>query len=66
MHNLFVSNDNKSFIVTFEGIPCFIRTTHEVLAREKGLNLGEMNNKTFDFWYNGQGESIKSFLNNSK
>ena len=64
---LFVSEDKARFICTTEeGAPCFMRGTHTKLAKESGLELDKMENLTFAFYVNGNGQSIKNFLNSQK
>lgn len=61
---LFVSEDKTKFITTTaEGACCFTRTTHYKEAKERGLNLSQMENITAQYHYSGKGKSFKDFLN---
>ena len=67
---LFISDDNKRFIATAgeTGSMCFIRGEHTKEAKKLGLDLSEMENVTFAYWYGDGGrvrktQSIRKFLN---
>ena len=67
---LFISDDNKRFIATAgeTGAACFIRGEHTREAKSLGLNLSNMENVTFEYWFGDGGrnkktQSIRKFLN---
>ena len=67
---LVISDDNKRFIATAgeTGAACFIRGEHIREAKMQGLDLREMENVTFEYWYGDGGrikktQSIGKFLN---
>lgn len=60
---LFLSEDKKRFICTdASGKLCFIRGEHLAEAKQTGLDLNQLENKTIDFHYDGKGQSIKDYL----
>lgn len=60
---LFVSEDKTRFICTTEeGVPCFMRGSHQKIAKDNNLELDKMDNLTFAFSTKGKGRSIKDFL----
>lgn len=60
--SLFISEDKSKYICTTGASCCFIRGAHTAMAKNAGLDLREMDNLTFAFYYKGKGKSIKEFL----
>lgn len=67
---LIISDDNKRFITTAgeTASMCFIRGEHTREAKRLGLDLSELENVTFEYWYGDGGrirktQSIGKFLN---
>lgn len=63
MDNVFISSCGTKYICTLNGVPCFTRTTHDNIIKQRGFERSEMENLTFSFYYTGKGVSIKDFLN---
>ena len=62
MNQVFISECKTKYICLAEGVPCFTRSTHQQIIKSKGLNMDNMVNLTFKFYYEGKGQSIKNFL----
>ena len=61
---LFVPEDKTKYVCSdSNSAPCFRRGTHNKLAKEMGLCLDKMEDKTSEFFYKGKGESLKNFIN---